>query len=613
MNDEKDSQQITADDGSSQPFEAYDSLASNVEMKSVEIKDQEDQEPISIEVEVELAGLMAIDEPIEPVAVAEKREVEIETLGKEVTLEQANQLSESQLLTQITVLEADINKIIGEASELDHLMETAGVNLEERVKVEEEFNDWITRRRASFTWQLLDRLKKHQKDLVLDEELIKDFSEATPLIPEGFAESIRKWFMKRFWLNFSVSWGVIFLLYLVNRFSDEIGTLLEDLFDGRSLLRLGLDFFLQQAIGMSLAQVIGSIFAFSMLTFIGHLFGYSRKNSEYLQLVVEENSATSAMEKGIETVKAARERIDSLHPQVTQMLEVLSIGLHKPWEINSESLMFNGIVPDTTKLPSCVEVAVPTITLKSPKYEELVNKTMNKIQIQGWRNLAYTELIQSLAESVGFGANNMAVSELEEDQRKTGKRNLILIAAESLEPARQLGEKLVERYTRVVQESVLPLAQPQVVSLRPDPLDGLHLDGSLSTSSNLQVSNWEEKLAEIADLASPWSPSSFSSAGTANNRHQRVESTFIASNRVASREGVYKESSIDPGSRPFEVAIRVDLSEWCKPHEVAIFTDFKPTAEQAKRWSRGGSTHGAVVHIEGQLEPQFEGGEDLVL
>ena len=492
-------------------------------------------------------------------------------------------------------------------------MEVSGENLEDRIQVQEDFTDWVTKRRASYAWQILNRLKSHQSELALDEKLIRDFSDAEPLIPEGFGESTRKWFMKRFWMNFSISWGLVLLLLLINRFSDAISSVVGDLFEGSSFLEMGLSFFLQQAIGLSLSQVIGSIFGFSLLTFIGHLFGYSRKNSEHLQLVAEENSATLAMENGIESVKLARERIDSLHPQVPQILDVLSIGLHRPWIINDESLMFNGVIPDTSKLPACVEVAVPTIATKSPKYEELVNNTMNEIQIQGWRDQAYTDLMQSLAESIGFGADNMAIRELDEDQRKTGKRALIATASENPVPATQIGEKLVEHFTRIVQEKVLPFAQPQVVSLRPDPLEGLHLDGSLSVSSNVKVSNWEDKLAEIADLASPWSTNSFSPTGTAKSRHQNVESIFIASERVPSKEGVAKESAVNPGARPFEVAIRVDLSEWCKPDEVAIFSDFKPTKEQLERWSGGGTTHGGEIYIEGEEESEGGTSENLVL
>jgi hypothetical protein len=522
-------------------------------------------------------------------------------------------MSEDEIRRRIATLETEITKLAESASLSDQQMEAKGDELENLVGVQEEFTDWVGKRRASYAWQLMNRIKAHERDLALDEKLIRDFSESAPVIPEGFGESTRKWFMKRFWLNFSISWIAVIILLLINRFSDQLSTWIADAFGGRSFLKMGLDFFLQQAIGLSLPQLISVIFGFSLLTFIGQLFAYSRRNSEYQQLVAEESNSTLAMEKGIDAVKQARERIDSLHPQVPQLFEVLSVGLHQPWIVNNESLMFNGSIPDTAKLPSCVEVAVPTITSKSPKYEELVNKAMNQIQIPGWRAEAFKNITQSLAESIGFGSNNMAVRELDEDHRKTGKRQLIVTASKNPDPATLIGEALVEHYTRVVQEKVLPFSQPQVVSLRPDPLAGLQLDGSLSMSGSVYEVNWQEKLAEIADLASPWSALSFSDKGTANNRHQHVESIFIASERVPSREGVVKESAVNPGARPFEVAIRVDLSEWCKPDEVAVFSDFKPTKEQLERWERGGSTHGTKLYAADQQEEPIQGAENLVI
>ena len=559
----------------------------------------ETEEPVEeVEAPAEKEAAAAAEVPAEPVAPVEAPQ---------------DSMSEAEIRSRIGSLESEISKLAESASLTDQQMEVKGDELEELVGVQEEFTDWVGKRRASYAWQLMNRIKGHEKDLALDEKLIRDFSESEPVIPEGFGESTRKWFMKRFWLNFSISWIAVIILLLINRFSDELSTLIADAFGGRSFLKFGLDFFLQQAIGLSLPQVISAIFGFSLLAFIGQLFAYSRRNSEYQQLVAEESNRTLAMEKGIDSVKTSRERIDSLHPQVPQLFEVLSVGLHQPWIVNNESLMFNGSVPDTAKLPSCVEVAVPTIASKSPKYEELVNKAMNQIQIPGWRAEAFKKVMQSLAESIGFGSNNMAVRELDEDHRKTGKRQLVVTASKNPEPATLIGEALVEHYTRIVQEKVLPFSQPQVVSLRPDPLAGLQLDGSLSVSGSAYEVNWQEKLAEIADLASPWSALSFSEKGSNNNRHQHVESIFIASERVPSREGVVKESAVNPGARPFEVAIRVDLSDWCKPDEVAVFSDFKPTQEQIARWERGGSTHGTKLQATDAQEEVTPGAENLVI
>ena len=65
----------------------------------------------------------------------------------------------------------------------------------------------------------------------------------------------------------------------------------------------------------------------------------------------------------------------------------------------------------------------------------------------------------------------------------------------------------------------------------------------------------------------------------------------MASERVKglAAKGIEAHADVRPGSRPFEVAIRVDLSQWCKPNEVAIFEDFQPTSEQLKRWDRSSS------------------------
>ena len=596
-----------------------------------EVTDEEvtDEEAPDVEVtEAEVTEEASPETPLTPLMTntsytspdLEGTQPEVEESGLETLIaarpkeEVQRSLTEPELRERIQKLTSEIDELVDVASKSDAAMESEGENLEERIRVQEDFTHWVAKRRSSYAWHLLSRLETHKKNLELDEKLIRDFSESAVSFPEGFGESLRKWFMKRFWMNFSISWIAIILLLLVNKFSAELSSFLASIFNGNSFLKAGLNAFLQQAIGMTLGQVIGGIFGFSVLHFFGLLFAFSRKNSEHKQLVAEESGRALAMENGIEEVRNARELIDSLHPQVPQILEVLSLSLHRPWVIKSDSLLFSGSVPDTATLPSCVEVAVPTISRKSLKYEELVLRTMNEIQTSAWRSEAHTEIIQRLAESIGFGSDGMAIRELDDDQRKSGKRQLILTAGQNLESAEQIGERLVEKFTRITQERVLPEVQPDVISLRPNPLEGLELDGSLGSSTSAPVSKWEEKLGEIADLASPWSISTFSETGQTANRHNQVESIFIASSKVPAKEGVEKTVAVNPGARPFEVAIRVDLSAWCKPNEVAIFSDFKPTQEQLERWAaKGGSTHGQKVPVEGREEEGTESTEHLVI
>ena len=590
------------------------------EIKPVEIiaSDSEgsNPEPSELLQEVEKAdSITEVSEPVESITVDEPaNESNSETVPEE-TVAKKEPRTEAEILEQVREVVSEIDAISVAALEADSKMEQAGETLEEKTKLHEEFQDWYERRKESYAWRLVDKLTAYKSDLEKDEKQLRDLAASKSALEEGFGEATRKWFMKRFWMNFSISWFTLFVLYLINRFSDQISTFLANAFGGRSFLKQGLDFALRNALGLSLRQVIGSIFGISFLHFLGLLIAFSVRNSEQSQLVAKENADATAMENGIEKIRNARERIDSLHPQVPQVIEVLSLGLHNPWKIDSSSLLFTGSIPNTAVLPASVEVAVPTIVKKSPKYEELVLLTMNKIQIPGWRDQAFRKVVQELAESIGFGANDMAVRELDEDQRKSGKRQLLIAAGKDPAPTEKVGIEQVENFTKVTQEQVLPTSQPQIVSLRPNPLEGLELDGSIGFNIQDGVSKWEVYLSEIADLASPWSTSTFSSKGQAQSKHINVESIFISSEQVnkLTKPGVVGEVAVRPGARPFEVAIRVDFSEWCRPDEVAIFSDFTPTPDQIERWSRGGSTHGVKVHSDSQSDSTPEAPEGLIL
>ena len=251
-------------------------------------------------------------------------------------------------------------------------------------------------------------------------------------------------------------------------------------------------------------------------------------------------------------------------------------------------MFFKGSVPDATALPASVDICVPTLSSTSPEYEEMIAKTMNRIQITGWRAAAFESALQVLATANGFGHNGMALRELDEDQRRSGKRQMLLNVENVRDYLKTIGDNLVEKLAAEVQEIVLPTVQPKVVSLKPDPLGELELSGSLITDESDLTTPWESKLSEIGGSAAPWSSETFSNSGSASKKHESLESVFMASSRVKdlAESSVEAHADIKPGSRPFEVAIRVDFSSWCKPYEVAIFEDYQPTSDQLRRWNR---------------------------
>jgi hypothetical protein len=505
-------------------------------------------------------------------------------------------ITEEHLLKRIGDLRTQIDSYAFEIDSTDDALEKAQDKHERILAVQEDFADWVEKRRASYAWKLVERLREYREKLNEDEASIRAFAAEETKLEFGFAEKTRSWFMKRFMLNFSISWIAIIVLYLLHRSAGLISSWVTQNVGNFGLQKF-LQLLIQHLIGPGFWNVLGYILGVSIAHFIGLLFAYSRRNSEYAQHVAEESARTLSMENGIHDVREARERIDSLHPQVPQVLEILSLGLHNPWKVNEEALFFSGSIPDASKLPASVELAVPTISKSSPFYEELVYKTMNNIQIQGWRSEAFSHVIQKLSSSLGFGHNGMALRELDEDQRRSGKRQLLLSTAGESKVFESIGDELVEKWTAKTQEDVLPTVQPVVATLKPNPLANLDLSGSLLKDDSEEISSWEIKLSEIAGHASPWSSETFSIAGAANKKHESLESVFLASERVQglAEKRIEAHADVRPGSRPFEVAIRVDLSQWCKPNEVAIFEDFQPSDEQLRRWNRSSPAEQSFV------------------
>lgn len=557
---------------------------------------EEEKAPIEEVVEVKADALQVqdvevvmIEESLDAQLVVQEKVVDPVAPDIEVKIEPdaVASITEEQLLKRIGELRTQIDSYIFEVDSTDDALEKAQDKHDRVLAVQEEFVDWIDKRRASYAWKLVERLRGYREKLNSDEASIRAFAAEKTELEFGFAEKTRKWFMKRFMLNFTISWITIIILYILHLYADSIAAWVTQQVTNAALQKF-LQLLIQNLIGPGFWNVLGYIFGLSLAHFIGLLFSYSRRNSEYSQHVAEESARTLAMDNGIHDVREARERIDSLHPQVPQILELLSLGLHNPWKVNEEALLFSGSIPDASKMPASVEIAIPTISKSSPIYEELVYKTMNQIQIPGWRSEAFSRVIQKLASSLGFGHNGMALRELDEDQRRSGKRLLLLNIASEQEVFELIGDDLVESFTSITQEKILPTVQPLVATLKPNPLAELALSGSLLKDDSEEVSQWEVKLAEIAGHAAPWSSETFSSAGAANKKHQNLESIFLASDRVQglAANGIEAHADVRPGSRPFEVAIRVDLSQWCKPSEVAIFEDFQPSAEQLNRWDR---------------------------
>ena len=545
----------------------------SAEIASEQVEESQTDVETTVETETEVQPLIPVEDSEKSLTQPLENPLPASTMEPDLRPEES-----------LRTLEDKRSKFLEDKEDLERHRELLSDEIEKYVSVQEDLNQWINARKESFAWKLTEILRGHERQLAADEAKVRDFSANEPVLDTDFGAKTRRWIMKLIGIPALILLGIFLVMELI-RGNSEIVDVPDPSNPAATIQVLEFDRWLLENLGLTHLQVTFMLAMIMLSVFTGALFAHSRRSSEFRQLVAEEAQLTKVMEQAVHSIKSERERVDSLHPQVPQILELLSLGLHSPWAIDPKYLAFEGILPDASKLPESLDVSVPTEKSSHRVFPQLVFRALNQIQQPGWREAAFENAIQQLSESAGFGAPDGALRELDQDQRRSGKRQMLISLDDKETVLVRIGEKMVKEFAAVVQAKVLPFAQPDVISLRPDVLSNLELSDDLVGTSEEDVSPWEQRLSEIAGAGSPWAPGTFSARGQMAARHEKKpDSVFIATDRATqyAHKEVNSFKEVYSGTRPFEVSIRVDLSEWCHPEELAIFQDYQPSEDELR-------------------------------
>ncbi len=487
-----------------------------------------------------------------------------EMLAKEVS-KLVTEKEEKHL--QLSTIELEKQKIVGE--------------FEDYLKAEEDLRDWRAERERSFAWKLITGTREIELKLQEDERKTLEFVTKPIELDDEFSKKTRNWVLKNLLINTGLFGAVCLALWLIRKFENSIIDFFSQNFSNGFVSFIA-KLIVNLVLSINYAQVVLFTLLAFLLAFLGMLFGYSRRVDTYSYELAKHLEDTKVMEEAILHVRKGREKIGSLHPQIDPLLRIYSLSLHGPWAIDPRYDNFSATLPDTSEIPESLEFAVPTEVSINEKFEGLVLHTLNKIQQMNWRSNALDELVSSLMSSLGMPNSGDAVKQLETDQRMGGMRRVLLEQDQELRRRilLEIGDRKVKEYSRIVQDQILPKLQPDVKSLRPDPLEELELTDSLGVKQDTQVSTWEEKLRETAGPGTALSALNYSNSGKANSKHlEPIESMFICSKQIQADKSIDRQPEIDAGIRPFEVSIRVDLSSWCKPGDLMIFDGLESSTE----------------------------------
>lgn len=419
----------------------------------------------------------------------------------------------------------------------------------------ENISEWNAGIENSFASKFFTRLSNAKSRLDADELLVRDWIDSDIEIDINFVKNARNWFVKRFLISLLAIGSVTLLIYFLN----SVNTI-----EYRELLNY---------LGISTVQIyIYSWFIYAL--YLSRLiFSYSRKWSRHRRDLTVALARSQAIIDALDNIKQAKNRIDSLHPQIRQYLEILSLAIHTPWRVPNEFLNFESDTPDTEFFPEGFDVASPNLSASDPKFTKLVDKAASQFYARTWRFQALENLIKKISNYTGA---KLDIGELDRDARKNGLRKLILNThTESMAGLNEILYDLARDEIRNIVPSIQTSSFNELLvsSIKTDPLDGLDLGDDL-VAEPIDKVPWDGFLGVISGPCAPWSQLVFSKHGILKDKHEKVNRSFLLGvERFSDKESADMAfiPSSNKATRPVDLLLRVDLSDWCSAGEVSIF------------------------------------------
>jgi hypothetical protein len=535
-------------------------------------KIHEEIKPVDTEVEFEETSTeeLNLETTIENINEPEILEVSSSAPADLPTLEIVNEVLDEKV-EDILTLEQEIELINQQNKQAKKRISEIKVALIEKendlgnleIKIEflntayESLSSWYENKSKSFTSKFLNRLSEVKSLLDSDEFKVRDWLSKGIEIDINFIKRLRTWFVKRYLISLLFAGVITLIIFLFDRYNKEEFR--------QSLSNLSL----------TVMDIYAITWIIYLLYLLGLLFSYSRKLSRHRRELSIASSKAAGMLQSLDYIKDARLRIDSLHPQMEQYLHILSAAIHTPWKVPNDLLNFTTTKPETEYLPESLDIAAPYLGPNDNVFWVLVNKTVSRLFVKGWRASAFDNLVVKMSENAGV---SISIGEMDRDPRRHGLRSMFIKLHDEgfnleNEVLIQAAREKIKEVVPIVQKDILPSSNLMVSSVKIDPLDGLEISDNLVDSSENNFA-WDDYLSLIGGYASPWSPLVFSNEGILRGRREKINRSFILGNlRLAhlGKEGIDFIESLSESTRPVDLLLRVDLSNWCSAGEVKVF------------------------------------------
>lgn len=307
-----------------------------------------------------------------------------------------------------------------------------------------------------------------------------------------------------------------------------------------------------------------------IITLIGILARYYRGWSHFERQV---NVVLWRLEGVAEDVQHSRQefqRLESLHGQAREWMDLLSIVIHDPWRVNPLWLEDDSELLGRDALPFAMQVAqVDAKDLAAAV--RLKRLTSEALLVKGWRAAAFEQLLGEIRDRLGLDSQHFGVDALDGDlpHASNNSRRILRDHVSDRDLLEAVARHELHNLIEDVQSSLLHDARPSVSRQVADPLDAFSSDIEGIENGRGRLS-WDEFL--IGSLVgegrnvTPLSALSVAPYELQRGYHQQVESYLLVPERLAPSLVFAEDSKMsavpysDEIARPLELVLRVDVA-----------------------------------------------------
>jgi hypothetical protein len=436
-----------------------------------------------------------------------------------------------------------------------------------RVDLQESLRSWISQRSGSYMYRTVMRgeteVARARASFSNAQNLFEglELPEIKPLI------AARKRFSRRLLISTLVILGLFSLLLILKSKTAALASL----------------------------PIVGFLASISVVTIVAYAFGVwvaaffagmSSYHREWSQHEIAIRRTLSDLQWARSTMYEMRRetaRLESLHLQLRDWLELLAQGLLNPWSIDPRLSDQGALQIDEDKFPVAIGLAQATDG-DMTSLARLQREAITRILRPGWRDRAFQDHVKEIGSRLGFEENQFSVVRLEEDLPEASNNTRTILRDRLLdsEVLRALGKEKLREISVHVQIRALAEARPPIAVAYEDPLAGIDPLSGLISAEQSEVT-WDEFLLEIA--GSPGQPNppmtlkSFTTLGRGESWHMRAKTYLLMPGRLTTHDRVKSlidakiNTYADDDSRPLDLLVRVDITGPVPGEFIALWND----------------------------------------